>query len=247
MKFPSLRTLSLALLAALFLPACSGGGDKDKGDQFVSVNAFKSGSSGFYFYSSPVLKIVSNGPEQGISNNNPVPKVKRPTDANSDDSVGNMWADFAGEYSNVDEGYSDGSCQTNVAIYNSSDSQYSLSGTALYAVSGKIGYMELAFNEITSSTNVEFDAIVHFLGAATANDLQVATNSSTDTTITNGVTLNRVVLGSLRGAMVKIWFNYETNQALVTVEMTVAADGQNSHAEPWPAIYCMHSFARYTP
>ena len=104
MKFPSLRTLSLALLAALFLPACSGGGDKDKGDQFVSVNAFKSGSSGFYFYSSPVLKIVSNGPEQGISNNNPVPKVKRPTDANSDDSVGNMWADFAGEYSNVDEG-----------------------------------------------------------------------------------------------------------------------------------------------
>ena len=234
----------MALLAALVIPACSGGGDKDKGDQFVKVNAFKSGSAGFYFYSSPVLKIVSSGPEQGISSKNPMPNIKKPTDVNDDDTIGNMWADFAGDQSDVNA--SEESCQVNVAIYNSSNNQYSLSGTARYAVAGSIGYMEIGFDDITSSTNVEFDAIVHFLGAATANDIQVSTNSSTDTTVTNVISLNRITLGSLRGATLNIWFNFETNQALVSVRMQVANmdTGVLRDMEP---LHCMHSFARYTP
>ena len=254
MKFPSLRTLSLALLAALFLPACSGGGNKEKGDNFVSVNAFKSGSSGFVSITSPALYIVSNGPVQNVGPVNP--EIGRPITAgllnqSEIDDIENLWADFAGEQADVST--SENSCYVNVSVLNSSDRQFSLKGMATYSVSGNMGFLNLGFDEITGSTNVEFDALIHFLGAATANDLQSSTNSSNDGASIDGTTLERIVLGSLRGGTIRMWFNFETNQALVELSYQGVFNYVNSNGVEH-STHGMHgilrnvvTFARYMP
>lgn len=229
-----------ALACASMFPSC-GGSPENTGDQFVPVSAFKSGSAGFYILGSPVVRIRSNGSPNDVSpGSNPFPQIGRLDDF-TDLAVGGgnteeEWQNFAGNQSDVTKG--DQSCIANVSIYNSTDNQYSIDGSATYVVSGQMGYMELVFNEVSGAgNNLEYAALIHFMGAVTRSDLTYSSDG--DRTDSSGATEavdNRVIITSLTGSTIKFWFNFETNQCMTELnyvaqtKYTVVGSGEASGA-----------------
>lgn len=207
-----------ALLGASLLPSCGGGGE-ETGNQFVSVTSFKSGSVGFYIQGSPVVRIISRGQPSDVNpGSNPFPSIGR-LDTWNDDFMGGGnsledWENFAGYQADVTTGNQ--SCVVNITIRNSSDNQYSIDGVATYTVAGNMGYMELYFDEVSgSSNNLDYAALIHFMGAVTRSDLTYSTDGDgTDSSGAANSADQRVIITSLTGSVIKFWFNFETNQCL---------------------------------
>lgn len=207
--------------AALLLPGCGGSPD-NKGDQFVSVSAFKSGT-GFYIQGSPAIRIISMGQPQDVSPGNgsfnQIGKLSTEFDdfAYSGSTAEETWQDFAGDMADTTRGES--SCLVNVRITNSSTNEYSIGGQASYTVSGNLGYMELNFDEVSgSNNNLEFAALIHFMGAVTRSDLTYDRgdrDSREDDSNVGDSGIDRVVITSLSGSTIKFWFNFETNVCLI--------------------------------
>ena len=205
--------LAAALGVAALLPSCGGGAD-ESGNQFVSVSAFKSGSCGFYIHGSPDIRIVSSGMPNDVNpGSNPFPQIGRP-DSSISESVEDEWMDFAGDLADVGNGTS--SCLVNVVIRNSQEQDYSISGTATYVVSDRMGYLELNFNEISGgSGNLEYAALIHFMGAVTKSDLTYTSeDNSIDSTGVSSGSAERILITTLTGSTMKFWFNFDTNQVL---------------------------------
>lgn len=214
------KTLLLlsALIGVSLFPGC-GGSAEEAGNQFVSVSSFKSGSVGFFIQGSPVVRIISKGaPNDVHPGANPFPSIGRLDDYNDEyEGGGNTaeeWQNFAGDQSDLTDG--DSSCLVNVTIRNSSTNEYSLDGVATYTVAGNMGYMELSFDEVSgSSNNLEYAALIHFMGAVTRSDLTYSTDGdSTDTSGAANSSDQRIIITSLTGSVIKFWFNFETNQCL---------------------------------
>lgn len=205
--------------AALLLPGC-GGSPENNGDQFVSVSAFKSGT-GFYIQGSPVVRIVSMGQPQDVSPGNgsfnQIGKLSTEYDESSsaNETSEEAWQNFAGDMADITRGES--SCLVNVRITNSSTNEYSIGGQATYTVGGNLGYLELYFDEVSgSNNNLEYAALIHFMGALTRSDLTYSTDG--DASDNSGISqsaIERVTITSLTGSMIKFWFNFETNMCLI--------------------------------
>lgn len=212
-----------AISAAALLPACSGGANTVNGtaNQFVSVSAFKSGSCGFYVQGSPVVRIISRGQPNDINpGSNPFPSIGRLDTWKEDMNVlgsgdsEEEWLNFAGNMADVERG--EQSCIVNVTINNSSTNEYSIDGVATYVTSGSMGYLELYFDEVEgSNNNLNFAALIHFMGAVTRSDLTYSTDGdSSDSSGAVSSEDQRIMITSLTGSVIKFWFNFETNMAL---------------------------------
>lgn len=222
MKLFRITLLLTALCSASLVPSCGGGGD-ETGNQYVSVSAFKSGATGFSIIGSPIVWIESTGPVQGTGSlgSNPFPDISRPDDSDdqyihTDGYVGTLeqWNNFAGDMADAEKGSS--SCYVNVRISNSSDRQYSIDGVATYTAIGNLGYLHLYFDEVSgSNNNLEYAALIHFMGAVTQSDLTYSTDgdSSTSDGATTG-SKQRYLITTLTGSELKFWFNFDTNQSM---------------------------------
>ena len=246
------KSLSLlaVLLSATLLPSC-GGGANDEGNQFVSVTAFKGGSTGFYVQGSPVVRIVSNGQPYDVNpGRNPYPTIGRLDTWNDGFKDGGDseedWNNFAGDMSDVTDG--DQSCLVNVTIRNSSDNQYSINGQATYTVSGKMGYMELYFDEVSgSNNNLEYSALIHFMGALTRSDLTYSTDGdATDSSGTTSSADQRVLITSLTGSVIKFWFNFETNEALTELCYVAQTKAKDTNGVDYATGIAMRGVWRIT-
>ena len=244
--------LFAALLGVTLFPGCGGSAD-DTGNQFVSVTSFKSGSVGFYIQGSPVVRIISRGQPNDVSpGRNPFPTIERPDNFNDDYvtsgmSTAEQWEKFATDNSEETEG--DTSCLVNVTIRNSSTNEYSLDGVATYTVSRNLGYLRLDFDEVSgSSNNLEYAALIHFMGAVTRSDLTYSTDGdATDNASAAGTADRRVVITSLTGSTIKFWFNFETNQCLTElcyVAQTHYVDNSDSAPEMHGVWRITHPFLR---
>lgn len=211
--------LLTALISVSLFPSC-GGSPNDTGDQYVAVSSFKSGSIGFYIQGSPAVRIISNGvPNDLTPGSNPAGTIGR-LDTENDGIKNNTetsdeaWSNFAGDMSDVTTGTQ--SCLVNVSIHNSSTNEYSISGQATYTVADRLGYLELYFDEVSgSNNNLEYAALIHFMGALTRSDLTYSTDGDgTDSSGTGVSAIERVLITSLTGSVIKFWFNFETNQCL---------------------------------
>lgn len=221
MKIFRFALIIAALSGVAIFPSCSGGGE-ETGNQFVSVTAFKSGSVGFHLIGSPTVWLESDGEPQNISSlgKNPFPEIGRLDATNSSENVlggediEETWNNFAGNMSEETTGSS--SCYVRVSIYNSQDKQYSIRGTATYTVGGQMGYLNLFFDEVSgSNNNLEYSALIHFMGALTQSDLTYSTDGDgKDNSGTTTGANERVLITTLTGSQIKFWFNFETNQCL---------------------------------
>ena len=221
--------------AALLLPGCGGSPDNN-GDQFVSVSAFKSGT-GFYIQGSPVIRIVSMGQPQDVSPGNgsfnQIGKLSTENDRYGSDSAPaetseEAWQNFAGDMADITRGES--SCLVNVRITNSSTNEYSIGGQATYTVGGNLGYLELYFDEVSgSNNNLEYAALIHFMGALTRSDLTYSTDGDAqDNSSTSESNIQRVTITSLTGSMIKFWFNFETNMCLIELNYVGSTQLKNT-------------------
>lgn len=217
------RVLPIALLSVLAFPSCGGGGDKNGGgDQFVSVSAFKSGSAGYMMIGSPRVTIVSQGVPNNVhpgnSSFNKIPTPDSGGYAIEDEKLNTeeQWADFIGDMDVAD--YGETSTYVNITVSHSSDDQYALRGSATYTVTAdkNLGYMEVMFDEIVGgSGNMEFQSLIHFMGALTRSDLTYDTHG--DSTDNSGVTPGaeeRLLITTLTGSVMRLWFNFQTNMVM---------------------------------
>lgn len=256
MKIFRFSLLFGALIGAALLPSC-GGGANSKGDQFVSVTAFQSGSVGFMIQGSPYVQVVSRGPLQGINGQNTVNGIQTP-DFTMDDfegeNVEESWRDFAGDMAELREGTQ--SCVVTVRVTNSSENEYSIDGIATYTVAEKLGYLKLNFDEVSGSGgNLEYQALIHFLGAVTQSDLTYnnSEGTGTNTNGTSGTGANRILITTLTGSELRFWFNFETSQAMVELNYTanitteVTANSQQVTATREHGVWrIVHPFWRYS-
>lgn len=242
MKFFRFALIIAALSGVALFPSCSGGSE-EVGNQFVSVSSFKAGSTGFHIIGSPSVWIESMGQPTNIANlgKNPFPEIGR-LDDSTDSHVGGedtaeVWNSFAGDMADETTGTS--SCYVKVNIYNSQDHQYSISGTATYTVGGDMGYLMLYFDEVSgSNNNLEYSALIHFMGALTQSDLTYSTDG--DAQNNNGTTSGsneRITITTLTGSQIKFWFNFATNQCMtelcyVANQRMVDLETGNEYTEP---------------
>ena len=232
------RVLPIALLSVLAFPSCGGGGDKNGGgDQFVSVSAFKSGSAGYVMVGSPRVMIVSQGvPNNVHPGNSSFNKIQRPNPglyAVEDEklSTEEAWADFIGDMDVAD--YGETSTYVNVSVSHSSDNQFALQGSATYTVTAdkSLGYMVLMFDDIAgSSGNVEFQSLIHFMGALTRSDLTYDTHG--DSSDNSGVTPGseeRILITTLTGSEMHLWFNFQTNMVMAELRYVCIGNRINTN------------------
>lgn len=217
-------------MGAALLPGC-GGEANDSSNQYVPVSAFKNSSVGFRILGSPIVSIISRGQPGDVNPGyNPFPSIGR-LDDYLDSATSNAledWQNFAGDQEDVRE--ADQSCWVRVSIYNSSNNEFSLDGVATYAVSGDMGYMKLSFDEVSgSSNNLEYSALIHFMGAVTRSDLTYSTDGdATDNSAATDSTVKRVIITSLTGSIMEFWFNFRTNECMTQFSYVAQVEGYDS-------------------
>ena len=111
-----------------------------------------------------------------------------------------------------------------------------------------MGYMELSFDEVSGAgNNLEYAALIHFMGAVTRSDLTYSSDG--DRTDTSGATEsadNRVIITSLTGSVIKFWFNFETNQCLTELNYVAQSKVAQTSGGSITTIPAMHGVWRIT-
>lgn len=185
---------ALALLCASLLPSCGGGGDS-KGDFYMSTQNFSTGSKKFYVLSNPSMSITGGRGEF------------TPSTRLSKEEIKNL---FGADYVEDDGSLIGGTmvyCQGTMDTY----SGRAAACDFVYFVSGSKARL-IAYPQQTN----DYDALVHFVGAITPEDIKFSGFSdggSADDKNVDAPDVKRVLVITTAGSYFDIDFDMSSGVA----------------------------------
>lgn len=206
-------SLLLAASSALFLPACGGGGDGDNGDYYISVQTFKTGAKSFYLSASPSATIKADpggilGEHFSLS-------------GGFMDIFGTNFGQGTGAVEDGERSYGDDSGVYTRGSFRVNGHDGDLVDLGYYTVGGSSGqgYLYIAFQNDNPSP-----AIAHFMGASMPEDVSIAGGGTSggDYWVMPDEDARQLLIVSMRGAIMKIVFNFAAGHADVRLCVSTA-------------------------